>query len=882
MLADSSLPLKPVTRQSVQRSPTGPLMAHSPGAAKLLALMPRDWRGRSGVDKAIEAVARRPPRHPHADAVEQVWAELAWLRNDWAQSADSGGSCGSIHLLVEFISRSIATGNQDELLKSCHLVRSKVRDRVEQRLREACHEAEHQNNPYVPEWVEACAKLFLNQDGTMDTAVFPALEQLLGTDTTDLLPAGAADECRVRLRGLMDPRQRVPELVDGLTSIEPLHADVERLLCLQFGDTGRYPLGLMVLMTLLADVRQPENMGICWLVARNAAHLRLSMGDLLRKFGDWFRTGAFECMAEDGGMDTVVPELCPESALKWARKPVADWDDPESDTVLSLVKALGRAAPGWTDEHRARAVRAAGHALRDQGRKLTPLALLRHALIAHLNHVHGWSLTESRLNRPVDRQSPPLRAKTELFEAMLEDCLMVIESRCGLNLFSVVWPRVMSAHAKRVRLAESWDIIQAVLLDGIEPRRRPAGLDAYLERLKATFMSCATLRYERDKTSGWVGLRLHLRLPDATGRGTPVRTAEQLREWLQWYVRKVPAPESSVDSAACRACLASRLAEAGHGQFARWFAPRTASMHLAAPSDGVWFLNMGSTVAGDILANPHHLPPVAVLGGGGSDQFVELDLPTRQEQWDVGVVALVDSWAAPEKTLEGLLRLYQATEDEAGPEFQHVLERQGGRVVVDVPCLNDGSRHTMTLRLFSVGQDKPVRWIRTHLIKPMQEGLRTHLMDQAEAANWLRRVLNACDLKEGAKVEAAVQATVQRAMQRAMKRSLDAPGSCRLSDLVVALRWMRRNSWKGLFRDLDPRRNGLSVALLNHLPFKPPSLGYADPNWERGAERLYYALDIATGRVGHFCGHEARVPAMDGRGGVRPRMVAVLPPYLFC
>ena len=74
----------------------------------------------------------------------------------------------------------------------------------------------------------------------------------------------------------------------------------------------------------------------------------------------------------------------------------------------------------------------------------------------------------------------------------------------------------------------------------------------------------------------------------------------------------------------------------------------------------------------------------------------------------------------------------------------------------------------------------------------------------------------------------------------------------------------------------DPGRNGLSVAVLNRLPFDPPALPYGDPNWE-GERLVLFCFDPIQRDIAHFSANDGLTPS----GEPRLHFVALRPSFLF-
>ncbi|HSX92418.1 MAG TPA: hypothetical protein VLG41_05830, partial [Hydrogenophaga sp.] len=205
-----------------------------------------------------------------------------------------------------------------------------------------------------------------------------------------------------------------------------------------------------------------------------------------------------------------------------------------------------------------------------------------------------------------------------------------------------------------------------------------------------------------------------------------------------------------------------------------------------------------------------------------------------------------------------------------------------GRVMVAAPWTDGTDTHSLSLLpdcLPGRGQATPAERIQKHLIDPMNAGLRKQHMSRKEASHWLKTVLRSCELADGAPLTPAIEAVLERAMSRSAKRKGERQDECRLSDLVVALRWLLRSRRaEELFQDKDPARNGLSVAVLNHLPFPVPKAIYAIDGWERPDRlRTFCYCPLARGIRHYNC------QAIEGPTGVRGHSLShQTQAFLFC
>lgn len=821
----------------------------------------------------IDTIARwlvSCPAHPAAQALHQTMAELAWLGGPRA-ALDGAALQAQLDSLIDALDQAPTV-----LLARCDAVRTLVCGCVESRLRAACRQDCQSAQPYGQAWVMACSELLLTHEGAVDAAVFPALEQLLERTldhgAADWLPADWQDDARCRLRQLMDPGLKLPAQVDKLSSTEPLHPQVERLRRLQFVGSARparHQLATLVLCLHLTPPRQPNDMGVCWLLAPKAMHHLSQPARVLQACTLWFEQGLLECPGPSNQNESVEPSLYPVHALQWAARPAPDEDTAQSPVVARLLHALLCVQPGADEAHWWQLLRSVAQELRQTQGRATRLQLLRGVLMAHLNAAHGWALTEGRLARPAQRQSPGLRDKAAHLEACLQDCLAVIESDT-LNLLTACWQLGTSQQVRQDKLQACWAVLEPVLLDGLDAQAL-ADLPAYLAQLRALFLSCADLCYERHAKSGDTGFRLQLRVPGAPGRGTPVGNADQLLEWIACFSRELVkgAPRSSF--AHHHAALMIRIARAKRGEFAQRLSAGGAPLRpVDALEGGIWFLDVGARFETGA-------PALSLPSGVRSEDFVELHLAMSSLRWEV--VAVLDAWVAPRQTLVNLVRMMRSVQALAGPDLRFALKRMHGRLPMYVPQDTSGQgAHVMSL--FAQNEALQTLYSETGdideaigrlLVQPMRQALRQRLQAD-EAMVWLTSVLQSCRLKPGADLDAAVQ----QVLAQAVKHTHEAASDCGLQWLVRALRLLQSSATDSPFLTPDPWHNGLSVAVLNALPFELPVLVYGDPNWE-GKRLVLYCEDPILRDIAHFSANEWLTPT----GERRLRLVAVCPCFLF-
>lgn len=835
-------------------------------AQRLLQSLAVDGHGRGRVE-ALGQWLSTHTAHPMADALCQALAELAWLAGP-SMAVDATTIEHLLHGLVEALERA-----EGVLPARCADVRSAAVSQVKARLGQACRKDQVSGQPYGQNWASACAELLLTADGAFDDSVFPVFEDLLERGGAGWLPPDWQQEAGLRLRQLMDPVLKLPGRVDRLSCTHPLHPEMDRLRRLQFVGSERpvrHQLATLVLLFHFTTPRQPQHTGVCWLVAPNA-HRHLNQPDqLLQGCTLWFEQGLLECPGPSRQPETVVPSLYPVHALQWAARTLPQGELAGAGVEQRLLRALQCVQPGGSEAHWSELLRSVVQRLRQADQRPTIMQVLRGVLMEHLNATRGWTLTESRLERPPQRQSPILRERAAQFDALLQDCLGAIESQT-LNLMTACWQLSLSRHVTQGKLKACWDVLEPLLLDGLDLKSLPGDVPGYVAQLKALFLACADLRYERDPTSGQTGFRLHLRVPGAPGRGTPVADARQLLDWIGCFSREVVKRFPQTDFAHHHAALLNRMARVNREAWAQALSSGGAALrHEDIPQGGIWFLD----VCGRYEAS---VPPLGVPSGVSSEDFVELYLSMSSLRWDV--VAVADAWVAPRTSLSKLLTMMRRVQALAGPDLQFALKRMNGRILMYVPSSADGDgAHVMTL----LPQREPLQSlyrdsgsldeaIERVLVQPMREALKARLSVD-EAAAWLRSVLQACALKQGADLDAAVH----KALAQAMKRTPDDQRDCSLQALVGALRILQRTPADSPFLTPDPWRNGLSVAVLNQLPVEVPVLIYGDANWE-GERVVLYCQDEIVRDIGHFSANEELTASAEPR----LRFVAPRPSFLF-
>jgi hypothetical protein len=805
--------------------------------------------------------------HPAAPALRQAAAELAWLAGPPAASEAT-----TLEPLLEGLLAALDQGGA-ALHSSCADVRSAVLSLLKARLNTACRQDCENHQPYSQAWVSACAELLLTAEGAVDPTLFPAIADMPTQGAAGWLPPDWPEEAALRLRQLMDPTLKLPQQINRLSCTQPLHPQVDGLRRLQFVGSDRpvrHQLATLVLMFHFTPPRQPQDMGVCWLVAPKALRHLNQPDELLQSCTLWFQQGLIECSDHSRQDQSLSPSLYPVHALQWASRPLGSEDPMHGPVGAKLLHALQCVQGGASQAQWSQLLRSVALQLRQDHRRPSILQLLRGVLMAQLNAAQGWALTESRLARAPERQSPVLRERAARLETQLQDCLGVIESQT-LNLMTACWQLATARQVTQGKLEAAWAVLEPLLLEGLDRQSLPGDVPAYLAHLRALFLANADLRYERDAATGETGFRLHLKLPGVSGRGTPVGDASQLLEWIGYFSRELVKRFPQTDFAHLHAALLKRFARVNKQALAKALALGGAPLrHGDTPSGGIWFLEVGSRFEASV-------PALSMPSGVRSEDFVELYLCMASLRWDV--VAAVDPWVAPRTSLNKLLSMLRSVQALAGPDLQFALKRMNGRVLMYLPqnAGGDGA-HVMTLLarrepLQSIYKDAGSidEAIESALVKPMRQALQQRL-PVGEAAAWLKAVLQACVLKQDVELDAVVQ----QLLAQAMKRTPDGQEDCSLQALILALRMLQRSPADSPWLSPKPWRNGLSVAVLNELPFEVPVLIYGDPNWE-GQRIVLYCQDPITRDIGHFSANEC----FTGSAGQRIRFVAPRPSYLF-
>ena len=868
-----------VNPTAAERWPSAPTDTGAPkhraGVADLFRVMPP--HGAWPAD--LEALSRwlcAEPEHPGAADVQQALRELAcWACRD-------KGAGAAVEEALHGLLAAVRSGSTVDVQASCATVRAQLRAIVVQTLDRACRQSCESRNPYAREWAAACASLLLTPEGLVDTAVFPVFADLLNQGMSALLPPGMRQDLEQRLHELIDPRRKLAACVDRLSGTQALHAEVDRLRRLQFGacpQPVRHQVGSLVLQLLLTPPRQPVDMGICWLANRNADILRRAPEELLERFDDWFERNVLVFNARGGGTDEVKLELYPVHALRWAAQPAEDWDNADSPVHGKLLGALqialpGRSAAEWTED-----LQGAARSLRAQA-PITPMRLLRAVLMQHLNRTEGWKLSEDRLARP--RQSPVLRDRAAVFEACLLDCLLVLEADT-LNLLSAAWQVTASRHVKQVKLEESWTRVEQALRQDEALLARLPGMARFLAGLKALFVASAELDYERSATSGEAGFRLKLNLPGPSRRPVAILSVAQFFDAIERLAHELVKCHPKSEFARClaawkrqwpsKASFEQRLQElaASRGDdeedqsvSASEFSTEedASSLERSTEERGVWFLDLGTEERGDLAADPSEEPICYGLNPQVKSRYF-VALPLQGQTWYWMASPVLDQAAPVRQSLIGLIRLLKHIHGKPTwrEPFRQALHDGLGCLEIQLSESTDGSgAHAMTFKPLHPSfvsawttDIEPEDWIHAHLTAPMEQCLQLR-MTSAEAKQWLSEVLRDCRLASGVDLQAAVMQALQLAL--APLPGAAQQDSCRLSEVVAALRYMGVQSppW---FLCAHPQANGLSLAVLNHLPFEAPVAVYSDPNWEL-AHCCFFGKDVVADELAHFKGNQNR------------------------
>lgn len=706
------------------------------------------------------------------------------------------------------------------------------------------------------------ASMLIDGVGRFDTAALFVLRSLVEKEgPLRIVPSIRTHEYLVRLEQFLAADSGLPALIDELSAIEPVHEGPARLIRIECGspDPDRRQRALSVVASLLCFPRQEDGMGICWLIAPNI-QMHLNRPErLLQNMVHWFEHGEIPNKGASGVEYALVPTLHPAHALKEMDRPMVDAPDfLRSPAVVRLVGAVMHACGAGFPEVQ-EAVMSARDELAQALKPLTLRALLERVLLQRTG------LSQRMLERPARTLSPGKLEDIRRYERRLEDCIADLEaSHTSLLMFA--WAGTIGGDVLRQKLMISWARIESSL--GLESETRSTARERaeHLGAVRNLFLTCATFRYKcsgaSNNTTG-TELELCLRLPQAAGGGTRVRSLQDLQQWLTCLSAEVCKQVGNPDAEIHRWWVGVL----GGSRFQR------SSSHVLSDILVAW---SGAFGRADLESAEFAMKPLITLNPRVTSLVsfpLQIELASVTVQW--GVLPLADFRLSDEASLKQLVRMLREMHRLQPDALQETLRSNHGRLHL----LYAGVRGLSSLHNMNLLPEHPLllkawtddagmstgTWIRTTLVEPVRAKLRDSVTDGAALA-LLVDVLKACHLRDSVSPQALADELLASVRRAGGKDG----GGIRLRDLVTVLQQAGERRTGKCFESRDPLKNGLSLALIGHTSVAGPRLVYADPNWQN-ADRLFFCFDPIRKKIGHFVGLEVAQP--NGQRTVVPTMV---------